>query len=180
MGTATLISIEEFERLDTGDEKAELLRGELIHVAPALSRHMKICKELFKRLDAVVESLRTANPDLLLGEAYIEMGYLLSTEPRSWLQPDVSVTHRDQAEGRYYLGAPLMVFEVVSDSDTAARMEGKVAAYLATGAAEVWVIYPDTGHAWVHYSSRTARLETDAITSDLLPGAAIPLSALLQ
>ncbi len=114
------------------------------------------------------------------GEAYIEMGYLLSTEPRSWLQPDVSVTHRDQAEGKYYLGAPLMVFEVVSIPIRQHGSKDKITAYLATGAAEVWVIYPDTGHAWVHYSSRTARLETEAITSDLLPDAAIPLSALLQ
>ena len=35
-----------------------------------------------------------------------------------------------------------MVFEVVSEYDTAARVDVKVATYLANGAAEVWVIYP--------------------------------------
>ena len=180
MGTATLISLEEFERLDTGADEAELLRGELIRVPPPILRHMEICHQLLTRLRGALASLRISRPDLPLGEAYIEMGYLLSTKPRSWLRPDVSVTHRDQAAGRFYLGAPLMVFEVASDSDTAVRLKDKIAAYLETGAAEVWVIYPDQGHAWVQYSTGTARLETDAITSELLPGAAIPLSALLQ
>ncbi len=50
MATATLISLEEFERLDTGDDEAELLRGELIRVPPPILRHMEVCEDLFERL----------------------------------------------------------------------------------------------------------------------------------
>jgi len=65
----------------------------------------------------------------------------------------------------------MMVFEVVSENDTALQLEGKVAEYLANGAAEVWVIYPDTRHAWVYQrATPLARREAHSIRSDLLPG----------
>jgi Uma2 family endonuclease len=73
-----------------------------------------------------------------------------------------------------------MVFEVVSEYDTAARVDVKVATYLANGAAEVWVIYPETRHAWVYRQSvPAAARETAAIHSDLLPGIEIPLDEIL-
>ncbi len=105
------------------------------------------------------------------------MGYLLSGEPRSWLQPDVSLTHPDQPGDRYYEGAPLMAFEIVSEFDTARQMEAKVAEYLAHGSAEVWVIYPDTRHAWVYErATPSARREHRAIRSPLLPAVEIAIA----
>ena len=73
-----------------------------------------------------------------------------------------------------------MVFEVVSENDTARHLEAKVAEYLTHGAAEVWVIYPETRHAWVYdHSSPGARRETKSIRSELLPGIEIPFDAIL-
>jgi Uma2 family endonuclease len=104
----------------------------------------------------------------------MEMRYLMFGEPKSWLRPDVSLTHADQASAKYYEGAPLMVFEIVSECDTARQLESKVAVYLANGAAEVWVIYPESRHAWVYSGpARTARLEAKSVRSDLPPGAEI-------
>jgi Uma2 family endonuclease len=108
----------------------------------------------------------------------MEMGYRLSGGPPSWLRPDVSISHPDQVADDYYEGAPFMAFEVVSESDTAVHLERKVAEYLTHNAQEVWVIYPDERHAWV-YRSATARLEKQAIRSDLLPGIEIPLADIL-
>ena len=180
MGTTTLMSFEEFELLDAGADDVELLRGELIRMPPPQRKHMQICRRLLKLLEAALERWKRSNPDGRIGEVEIEMGYLVSTDPRSWLQPDVSLTHPDQPGERYYEGAPLMVFEVVSEYDTATRLDKKVAVYLAHGPAEVWVIYPELRHAWVYRGAGlTTTRETEAIHSDLLPGIEIRLDEIL-
>ena len=180
MGTTTLMSFEEFELLDFGADDVELLRGELIRMPPPQRKHMEICERLFELLKAALERIRRANSGAGIGKLHIEMGYLVATDPRSWLRPDLSLTHPEQPGEQYYEGAPLIVFEVVSEYDTATRLDKKVADYLAHGAAEVWVIYPELRHAWVYRGAGlTTTRETEAIHSDLLPGIAIPLDEIL-
>jgi Uma2 family endonuclease len=180
MGTTTLMSLEEFELLDAGADDVELLRGELIRMPPPQRKHMEICQRLFKLLDAALERWKHENPEAGIGELNIEMGYLVSRNPQCWLRPDLSLTHPDQPGERYFEGAPLVVFEVVSEYDTATRLDKKVADYLANGAAEVWVIYPELRHAWVYRQAVSgATRESQAIDSDLLPGIDIPLDEIL-
>ena len=180
MGTTTLMSFAEFELLDAGADDVELLRGELIRMPPPQRGHMEVCERLFKLLDAALESWRLANSEAGIGKLHIEMGYLVSRNPQCWLRPDLSLTHPDQSGERYYEGAPLVGFEVVSEYDTATRLDKKVADYLAHGAAEVWVIYPELRHAWVYRGAGlTTTRETEAIRSDLLPGIEIPLDEIL-
>lgn len=179
MATTTLMSFAEFERLDEGADQIELLKGELIRVPPPYFAHMRVCERLFKLLDPAVERLRQASPGLKLGNVHIEMGYRFAGEPASWLRPDVSLTHPDQSVDRFYQGAPLIAFEVVSESDTAPHLDEKVAEYLANGAAEVWLIYPNKRHAWVYDGSGTARQATRSIQTALLPGIEIPLAEIL-
>src|ERR1017187_7861693 len=150
MGTTTLMSFEEFELLDAGADDVELLRGELIRTLPPQRRHMEICERLFELLKAALDRRKRANSEAGIGKLHIEIGYLVSRNPRCWLRPDLSLTHPDQSGERYYEGAPLVVFEVVSEYDTATRLDKRVADYLAQGAAEVWVIYPELRHAWVY------------------------------
>jgi len=173
------MSFAEFERLEQGADHIELLKGELIRVPPAQRPHMGVSQQLFLLLFAAVERLRQASPGLSLGGAYIEMGYRFSGTPVSWLQPDVSLTHPNQPGDRYFSGAPLIAFEVVSEYDTARELDEKVSEYLANGAAEVWLIYPNKRHAWVYDGSPAARHETGSIHTSLLPGIDIPLSEIL-
>jgi Uma2 family endonuclease len=180
MGTTTMMSFAEFELLDAGADDVELLKGELIRLPPRLRQHMQTCQRLFELMDAALEVWKRANSDVRIGEVHIVMGYEIPSMPPSWLQPDLSLTHPDQPGERYYEGAPLVVFEVVSEYDTATRLDKKVAVYLAHGAAEVWVIYPEARHAWVHRGAvPAATRETQAIHSDLLPGIEIPLDEIL-
>ena len=180
MDAKKLMSFADFELLDAGADDVELLRGELIRLPPAQRNHMEICERLYELLKAALVRWKRANSDAAIGKLHIEMGYLISSDPRSWLQPDLSLTHPDQPGERYYEGAPLVVFEVVSEYDTATRLDKKVADYLAHGAAEVWVIYPELRHAWVYRGAglMTTR-ETEAIHSDLLPAIEIPLNEIL-
>src|ERR1035441_3543326 len=136
MGTRTLMSFAEFELLDAGADDVELLRGELIRTPPPPRRHMEICERLFRLLDGALERWKRSNSEAGIGKLHIEMGYCVSRNPQSWLRPDLSLTHPDQPGERYYEGAPLVVFEVFSEYDTATRLDKKVADYLAHGAAE--------------------------------------------
>jgi Uma2 family endonuclease len=176
MATTTLMSFAEFERLDHGADQVELLKGELIRVPPPYLVHMQVCERLFEALKSAVERLRQTNPVVRVGKVHVEMGYLFPGTPASWLRPDVSLTHPDQKSERFYLGAPLIAFEVVSESDTARQLKGKISQYFANGSAEVWLIYPDEREAWVYDGSGAARQETRAIHTGLLPGVEIPLS----
>ncbi len=98
----------------------------------------------------------------------MERGYRFFTDPPSWLRPEVSLTHCDQPIDGFYLGAPLIAFEVVSLSETAADLDEKVSEYLANGAAEVWLIYPRKGHAWV-YNAPGACSSRDPLDTYPLP-----------
>jgi Uma2 family endonuclease len=185
MSTTTLMSFADFELLDHDTDDLELLRGEVIGLGGSSSglperRHMQICRRLFKRLDAAVEKCRGSSPEVRIGGLEILMGYLISSNPPSWLRPEVSLTYPDQVGDRYFEGGPLLAFEVVSEHDLAIQLNKKVADYLAHGTAEVWVIYPDSRYAWVYRQSVPgATRETEAIRSDLLPGIEIPLNDVL-
>lgn len=176
MAATTLIGFAEFERLNDSASGLELLKGVAIQAPPPQNYHMDVCERLYGLLKAAVERLRGANPDVPRGKVHIERGCRFPGEPSSWLRPDVSLT---RPSDRYYLGSPLMAFEVVSESDSASELDGKISEYLAHGAAEVWLIYPAKRHAWIYDRSATARQEMLAIQTPLLPEVEIPLDAIL-
>jgi Uma2 family endonuclease len=177
MGATTLLTLEQFERIE-GDDHIELLKGELIRLPPPQRSHMEGCENLYKRLDRAVEELKTTRPEIPIGKVHMEMGYLFPGDPPTWLRPDVSITHPNQAGDRYYIGAPLIVFEIVSEYDTAPQIAEKVALFLANGAKEVWVIYPEMRRPWLYEGSGTAH-ERTSISTPLLQGIEIPLEQIL-
>jgi Uma2 family endonuclease len=177
MGATTLLTLEQFERVE-GDDHLELLKGELIRLPPPQDSHMDACENLYNRLKNDVKELLTRQPEIAIGRVHMERGYLLPGDPASWLRPDVSITHPNQPVNRYLLGAPLIAFEIVSEYDTAAQLAEKVDLFLANGAKEVWVIYPETRRAWLYDGSGTAR-ERISISTPLLPGIEIPLDEIL-
>jgi Uma2 family endonuclease len=177
MGATTLLTLEQFERIG-GDDHLELLKGELIRLPPPQRSHMQGCENLYDRLKIAIKELRARQPEIAIGQVHIEMGYLFPGDPPSWLRPDVSITHPNQSADRYYIGAPLIVFEIVSEYDTAAQIAEKVELFLANGAKEVWIIYPNTRRAWLYDGSGTAR-ERFSISTPLLPGIEIPLDEIL-
>src|SRR4051812_7298166 len=133
MGMTTLMSLDEFERLE-GPHQLELLQGELIRVPPPQRRHMEICERLYALLKAAIDDARKTNAGASFGKVHIGMGYLIPGASQSWLRLDVSFTHVGQTGEKYSEGAPLIAFEVVSENDTAVRLEGKIVEYLANGA----------------------------------------------
>ena len=161
MGATTLLTLEEFEQLPSEPGKMELLDGELIRLLPGKLKHTKIIHRLQKILEPIVKK---ASPAARLGTVWIEAGYKFGK--KAWLQPDVSISHRDQPSGDYFEGAPALAIEVISESNTAEQMDRKVKMYLSNGAAEVWVVYPKTACIWVFQESHAEKFQ-DVLRSEV-------------
>ena len=151
-----MLTMEEFLRLTEMPGKQELLEGELISLPPAKRSHMEISKRLVDLFRSVLDDTRV----------WFETGYQLHGQ---MLQPDVSVSWPDQrVEDDWFQGSPMIAVEVASRGNTAEEIEGKVAAYLEGGAAEVWVVYPKTRSMTVSGSDRVTRVsgtyQCDALT----------------
>jgi Uma2 family endonuclease len=149
-----LMTFEELERLPDEPGRTELLDGELIRMPPAKRLDHILAEDLFLRLHQLVESLNSGSADLALGEVHFEMGYKIGRKPDSWLIPDVSVAHPDQPGDDYYEGAPLIAIEVISESNTAAKIDRKIEKYLANGGQEVWVLYGETRRVLTYFVGR--------------------------
>jgi len=108
------------------------------------------------------------------GEVYINVGYVIESDPKACLGPDISVTHANQPAGDYFEGAPLLAVELVSASQSAADLEAKTRIYLAHGSREVWLVYPEARQVRICWAGGS-RIERETIRSELLPGLGIRL-----
>ena len=152
----------------------EFLDGELIQLPPAKRKHMAVARRIYLLLvRAVAEAGNSANLD----EVYFETGYKFSS--RAWLQPDVSIPHRDHPGGDYFESAPALAVEVISESNTAAQMARKVKTYLTNGGAEVWLVYPNTRSVWVYHEGHAEEFQ-GVLRSSLLPGLELDLTQLFD
>jgi Uma2 family endonuclease len=113
--------------------KIELdLWGRMV-MSPASSYHSALQVRLSRRLA------------VLGGEAFVELGILTAA---GVLVPDVvwasSAFMQVHAFATPYAKAPELCIEVVSPSNSVKELEEKRVAYLAAGAAEVWIVYPQS------------------------------------
>jgi Uma2 family endonuclease len=172
------LTFEEFELLPDQPGKRELLRGELIELPPAKRKHNEIAERLYLRLIAILDEIRVREGASVFGKVHHEMGYRFPDG--SWLQPDVSITHAGQKAEDYYMGSPALAVEIVSESNSADEIAGKVEVFLLNGAAEVWVLYPNRQQMWVYGREGRAERHAVALTSGLLSGAVIDLNQIMQ
>src|SRR5690348_4468666 len=145
MGTTTttnLLTFEEFERLPDQPGKRELLEGEVIELPPPELKHSRSSHKIYHCVVAALEAAHARGEAGELGEVFIETGYKLSSN--AYVQPDVSITHASQPEGKYLNRAPAIAIEVISPSNRTQDTEAKTELYFRHGAREVWRFYPKT------------------------------------
>ena len=83
--------------------------------------------------------------------------------------------------GDYFPEVPVLVIEIVSESESAGAVAEKVQDYLAGGAQRVWCVYPRDGFIQVYHldlAPRLLRIDQE-LTDDLLPGFVLPLRLVL-
>ena len=164
------LTLEEFSRLPHEGERHEMSAGELITMAPPRYLHSRYATNLCVSL---ANALFKSQSSEVLSEA----GYVLSRDPLTIRQPDVSVLSKERTksmgEKEYVEGAPELAVEVVSPSDSAQDLSLKVDQYLRAGAKQVWVLYPGVKRVQVFYSDRAPAMldETQTLTGgDVVPG----------
>ncbi len=137
--TSTLTTVEEFHKLpeDDGPVYHELRHGELIAVSRPKLKHIQIQKRLERLLE------------MAAGEAGIVlMEFSFRPVPEYELRvADVAYVSRgrwEQADPESdLLGAPELVVEVLSPSNTVTEIYDKEKLCLENGAQEFWVVDPD-------------------------------------
>ena len=134
-----LITAEElFQMGDIG--RCELIRGEIVMMAPAGAEHGDVAGEAFGRIWSFVRPRK-------LGKVYAaETGFILARNPDVTRGADVAFVRKDRIPaGRldgFFPGAPDLVVEVVSPSDRMTKILEKVDEWLAAGTISVWVVDP--------------------------------------
>jgi Uma2 family endonuclease len=106
------------------------------------------------------------------GETLIEVGIAtlwgLFVPDVAWASAQFMAAHADETP---LTRAPELCIEVVSPSNSVKEMDEKRTAYLATGAREVWIVYPESKR-WEIYGSQ-GQLDRSAYPVDwvgLFPG----------
>jgi Uma2 family endonuclease len=131
-----LMTFEEFAQLpEPKGFHYELHHGELVEVPFPEIRHVRAQRQLRLLLEKAAG---------LSGIVTTEMPYRPLLEYESW-RADVVYMPRERWDGieDYLFGAPELVIEVLSPSNTASEMRDKRKLCLANGSVEFWVVDPE-------------------------------------
>ena len=179
MATTTKLMTAE-ELLDMPDDgfRYELVRGELVKMAPAGFYHGVTSDRVERNLSTYVYENR-------LGEVCAaETGFLLGRDPDHVRAPDVAFVRKERVESigytfGYFPGAPDLAVEVISPSDRYTEVDEKVAEWLAAGTSMVVVVNPRNRAVRVHRSPTDSVLLTEEDTldgGDVVPGWEMPVA----
>jgi Uma2 family endonuclease len=130
--------------------KIELNEKGAIEVSPPTTRHA------FLQAFVSRELARQRPEGTTFTECPVETEIGIRVPDVVWASPAFMDRHRDESEFRV---APDLCVEVLSPRNTRAEMAEKVAAYLAAGAREVWVV-DDEGVPEIHTVSGRASAST--------------------
>jgi Uma2 family endonuclease len=153
MTTGTKMTAEELLRMPDDGFRYELVRGELVKMAPAGEEHGDIAMRVGAPLWQYVETNK-------LGRVYAaETGFQIASNPDTVRVPHAAFVSQQRIgevrPGRgYRVGAPDLAIEVLSPSDTYTGVEDKVHDWLDAGTLMVIVVNPRRQTVTV-YRSRT-------------------------
>lgn len=176
----SLMTVDELAQLPDY-ERFELVKGEMVQMAPPGGEHGELALDLGSILRAYVR----AND---LGKAFVETGYILRRDPDTVRGPDISFLRKDRLppEGtpRSFIdGPPDLAIEIVSPHDTVEEVDLKVEDYLQSGTRLVWVVQPKSRRVMVYRPDGSGRMlqAYETLTGeDVIPGFELPLTELWQ
>ena len=181
MSTTQLMTIEEFAKISEPG-RFDLIRGELICMSPAGTRHGIIGSRIGGALFAFVHQQQ-------LGETPTsDTGYVLRNDPPVVVCPDASYIRAgrippDDELDEFFHGAPDVAVEVVSPSDRMADVNAKVDEYLLAGTPLVWVVEPRRRAVTVYRpdSNILVLRASDGLDGgNVLPGFELPLADIFR
>lgn len=162
--------------------RCELVHGEFVSEPTPGGRHGRVAANLVQDIGAHVRAHR-------LGVVLTcDTGFVLHREPDTVRAPDVALVTLERYrafddETSALPGPPDLAIEVLSPSDTAARMHAKVADYLAAGTSLVWVVDPDRRQVLCYrdlLAPQTRAASDELSAEDLLPGLCLPVADIFE
>ncbi|MCC6342550.1 MAG: Uma2 family endonuclease [Bryobacterales bacterium] len=176
MATTSLMTPERFDKLPPEEGlRYELLHGEMVEMSSANPVHKDILTSLIIALGLTVRRQGGA----VLPDTEFAFG-------ESRLRPDLAVLPAEVWKRMDHFKVPVsempaIAVEIVSPSESAYAVDKKTGIYLQAGISEVWVIYPETKHLYVHTASEVRHLTSAAVMeSPLLPGWSLPVGDLFS
>lgn len=156
----------------------ELIKGELHDVSPSGPESSMIAVFLVETIGPFVRSRKLGIVTDSQG------GYVLSRNPDTVVSPVLAVVRRHRIPDghdftRFFPKPPDIAIEVVSPTDRAADILGKVAMYAAAEVPLVWVVYPRQRAVTVHVLGEPPRTFNEGETldgGDVLPGFSVAVS----
>ncbi len=167
--TKVLVTAEQLLEM-AGDRRLELVRGEVVQMAPVGLDHIRIVGLLISWIVPFVRERQ-------LGVAGPELGCVLARQPDLVRAPDIAFVSKarfsKQAGAKFFEGAADLAVEVVSPSDKASEMQQKIDEYLAAGTRLVWLVDPQSQTVTAYHPSGDAHLyrgNEPVPGEDVLPG----------
>lgn len=177
---ARAVTAEELLAMPDGGQRRELVRGEVVTMAPAGMGHGRLGGRIAGHLAAFVD-------DQGLGDTFLsETGFVLSRDPDTVRCADASFVAKGRLTGVDPAGfvpfAPDLLLEVVSPSDRPSQVTAKVMEWLDAGVTVVWVLWPESRRlqVWRSADDVVTLGAGDTLTcEDLLPGFAVDLAKVM-
>ncbi|MCX6598750.1 MAG: Uma2 family endonuclease [Acidobacteria bacterium] len=173
--TVQRMSVEEFLALPAHEtEGCELHYGEIVYMAPPKHLHWLTREALLRALRPVAEPLG------LIGA---EMGFQCGDDDIR--EADIGFVTHDRARGisvdGYLAGAPDMVVEILSASNSRAEMLEREMRCLMFGCREFWTVDPAKQTVRAATSKAILTYGTgDDLVSSLFPGWSVPVAQLFS
>jgi Uma2 family endonuclease len=165
------------------DRFYEIVRGERVEKPPMGNLEAVVGSVLDQLLGAHARANR-------LGRVVSEMLFKINKAGDPQRRPDVAFVSyerwprdRKVSSENGWDVVPDLFIEVISPSNTASEVLGKVLEYFEAGARRVWVVYPIERQVYVYESSKKNRilgLGDDLDGEDVLPGFRLSLAELFE
>ena len=170
--TTKLLTADDLLRLAAEGIGGELIRGVLVEKVSAGIRHGEIVTLLSFFLTAFILPRRIGR--LVASDS----GMMLERGPDTVREPDIAYISAEKLPldvdvPGFYEGAPDLVVEIRSPSDTLAAVNDKAQMWLRFGVGIVWVVFPESRTVEVHPASGPPVLlgEDDNLDGgEVLPG----------
>lgn len=176
MATKTLTTIEEFvPLLESRDAQYELVEGEVIAVSPTMPLHNLVRDRLLILLGTFLRGRS-------LGMVLSEQAFILSEH--TVRIPDIAFVSEGRLKELDKLphGAPDLVIEVYSPSNTLRELYRRMSDYFEAGCKRIWVVYPAEREVYIHGPRGITRRTTEDLLDEpeLLPGFSMQVSKVFE
>ena len=135
--------------------RLELVRGEVVSVCRPTWEH----GEIQIAIGSLIKNFLRTNP---IGRVARECGVITEHEPDTVRGPDVSFISKERMPlgermPKFAELTPDLCVEIISPSNTRAKMNEKIEEYFETGAKMVWVVDPEDQSVTVHLEPEEGR-----------------------